>query len=80
MTSESKIRVARLIAIVVVILALRFVGGGKAWEYMVDHVWLALLLPVAALFVLIFWRSMDVRRRRGTGDGVKVNGAQNAKP
>lgn len=80
MTNENKIRLTRLIAIIAVIVALRFVDGGKAWEYMVDHVWLALLLPIVGLFVMLFWRGMSIQRRRTTEDTVKMSDPQNLKP
>jgi hypothetical protein len=80
MTNETKIRAARLIAIAAVILGLRFLGGGKAWNYLVNHVWLALALPFVGLFVLLFGRGMYIHYRRKPDDHGHVGGAQNAKP
>ncbi len=80
MSNESKIRLARWIAIPVIILGLRFMGGGKGWNYLVDHVWLALLLPFIGLFVLLFWRGMHIHSRRAPEEVVKMGSARSAKP
>lgn len=80
MTNEAKIRVARLIAIAAAILGLRFLGGGKAWDYLVNHVWLALALPFVGLFVLLFGRGMYIHYRRKPDESEKISGAQSAKP
>jgi hypothetical protein len=80
MSNESKIRLARWISIPVVILALRFGGGGKGWNYLVDHVWLALALPVVGLFALLFGRSMYIHSRRAREDHLKIGSARSAKP
>jgi hypothetical protein len=80
MTTENKIRIARLVAIVAVILGLRFLGGGRAWDYLVDHVWLAPLLVILALFVLLFGRGLYIHSRRKPEEQAKLDGAQNAKP
>ncbi|MGA2569185.1 MAG: hypothetical protein ABSF23_01580 [Terracidiphilus sp.] len=80
MRKESTIRLARWIAIPAAILALRFLGGGAAWEYMVDHVWLAALLPIAALFLLLFVRGLTIQRQRRLGGNANVSSTQSAKP
>ncbi len=80
MNGETKIRIARLIAIAAVILGLRFLGGGKAWNYLVNHVWLALALPFVGLFVLLFGRGMYIHYRRKPDDNAQIGGAQKAKP
>jgi hypothetical protein len=79
MTKQTKFRLARWVAIPVIILALRFIDGGRVWEYMVDHVWLAALLPLAALFLVLFVRGMTIQRQRRLGEGASVGGAQSAK-
>jgi hypothetical protein len=80
MSNESKIRLARWISIPVVILGLRFMGGGKGWDYLVDHVWLAVVLPFVGLFVLLFWRGMYIHSRRAREDDLKIGSARSAKP
>ncbi len=80
MTNQAKLSLARWIAILLVILALRFVGGGRAWEYLVNHLLLTILLPFVALFLVLFVRGMAMHNRRERDEGAKVAGAQSAKP
>ncbi|MGA3333986.1 MAG: hypothetical protein ABSC62_07455 [Terracidiphilus sp.] len=80
MKKDTKLRLARWIAIPAIILGLRFLGGGRAWEYMVDHVWLTALLPLVALFWVLFVRGTMAQRRRRLGASASVGGAQGAKP
>ena len=80
MKNGTKIRVARWIAIPLVILGLRFAAGGRVWGYMVDHLWLAAVLPLVVLFVLLFTRGMYMQHRREPNESSNVGGAQKARP
>jgi len=80
MTKEVKIRMARWIAIPAIILGLRFLGGGRVWEYMVSHVWLTAVLPLVVLFLVLFGRGMVLQSRREPGGNSKLDGVQGAKP
>jgi hypothetical protein len=79
MTNESKIRITRLLAIIAVIAGLRFLGGGKAWDYLVDHVWLAVLLPLVGLVVLLFGRGMYIHHRQ-PNQQPKIGDSERAEP
>ncbi len=79
MTNQAKLSLVRWIAILLVILGLRFVGGGRAWEYMVNHLLLTILLPFVALFLVLFVRGRAIHNRRQRDEGAKVEGAQSAK-
>ncbi len=80
MKKDTKIRLARWITIPAIILGLRFLGGGRVWEYMVDHVWLTAMLPLVVLFWVLFVRGTMVQRRRRLGESANVGGVQGAKP
>jgi cytochrome bd-type quinol oxidase subunit 2 len=76
MKNETKIRIARWIAIPFVILGLRFAAGGRIWDYMVDHLWLAAVLPLIVLLLLLFGRGMYIQYRRQREGNAKIAGAQ----
>ena len=80
MKKETKIRLARWTAILAVILGLRFIGGGRIWEYMENHLLLTCVLPLVVLVFVLFVRVMTMQHRRELDDKAKVGGAQSAKP
>jgi small-conductance mechanosensitive channel len=80
MKKGNKLRLARWVAIPLVILGLRFIGGGRVWEYMTDHLVLTALLPLVVLFLVLFVRIMTMQHRREPDERAKVGGAHRAKP
>jgi hypothetical protein len=79
MKNETKIRLAWWICFPLSVLALRFIAGGRVWEYMVDHVWLTAVLPLAVLFLLLIARGLYVQQRREPGGNPKTDSAHSAK-
>jgi hypothetical protein len=80
MKKENKFRLARWTAILAVILGLRFIGGGRTWEYMENHLLLTCVLPLVVLVFVLFVRGMTTQRWREPADRAKVGSAQSAKP
>ena len=80
MKKETKLRLARWIVIPLIIIGLRFIGGGRVWEYMVNHLALTALLPLVVLFLVLFVRGMYMRYRREPNKSSRMDGAQSAKP
>jgi hypothetical protein len=75
MTKQSKLRLVRWTAIVAVIIVLRFIAGGRVWDYLVDHVILTGLLLVLSLFLALVYRSMQIQRSRHGEDARKIGGS-----
>jgi hypothetical protein len=80
MTKQTKTRLAWWIGFPLCMVVLRFAAGGRIWNYMVDHVWLAAVLPLVVLFLLLFVRGMYMQYRREPEGNPKVDGAHRAKP
>ncbi|MGA9063228.1 MAG: hypothetical protein WB341_16395 [Terracidiphilus sp.] len=80
MKKETKLRLARWIVIPLIIIGLRFIGGGRVWEYMVNHLALTALLPLVVLFLVLFVRGMYMQYRREPNKSSRMDGAQSAKP
>ncbi len=80
MKKENKIRLARWIAIPVIILGLRFIAGGRVWDYMVNHLVLTALLPLMVLFLVLFVRVTAMQYRREPDKSPKAGRAESAKP
>ena len=64
MTKQTKIRLAWWIGFPLSVVALRFIAGGRAWDYLVDHLWLTAVLPLVVLFLLLFARGVYMQYRR----------------
>ena len=79
MTKQSKIRLAWWIGFPLSMVALRFIARGRVWDYMVDHLWLTGVLPLVALFLLLFARGMYLQYRREPEGNPKMDGAHRAK-
>ncbi len=80
MKKQTKIRLAWWVGFPLSLVALRFIAGGRAWNYLVDHLWLTALLPLVVLFLLLFARGMYMQYRRPPEGNPKMDGAQKAKP
>ena len=79
MKKENRLRLARWIAIPAIIVGLRFIDGGRVWDYMVNHLVLTVLLPLVVLFLVLFVRAMAMQDRRERGESPKAGGAESAK-
>ncbi len=80
MTLQTKLRIVRWVAIPLGVVGLRFIAGGRFWNFMEDHLWLTVVLPLVALFLLLLARGMYMQYRREPERNSKLGGAQNAKP
>jgi hypothetical protein len=80
MKKQTKTRLAWWIGFPLSMVGLRFIAGGRVWDYMVDHVWLTAVLPLVVLFLVLFVRAMAVQYRREPGESPKADGAESAKP
>jgi hypothetical protein len=80
MKRQNRIRLAWWVGFPLSLVALRFIAGGRAWDYLVDHLWLTALLPLVVLFLLLFARGMYMQRRRGLEGNPKMDSAHRAKP
>ncbi len=80
MTKQTKTRLAWWIGFPLSLIALRLIEGGRVWDYLVDHLWLTALLPLAVLFMLLLGRGMYMQYRREPQGNRKMGGAHSAKP
>ncbi|SPE18321.1 exported hypothetical protein [Candidatus Sulfotelmatomonas gaucii] len=80
MKKQTKIRLAWWVGFPLSLVAMRFIAGGRAWDYLVDHLWLTAVLPLVVLFLLLFARGMYMQHRRQPGGNPKMGSAHRAKP
>jgi RsiW-degrading membrane proteinase PrsW (M82 family) len=80
MTKQTKLRLVRWVAIPLFVIGLRFVDGGRAWNYMMNHLVLTALLPIVVMFLVLVARGFYMQHRQHDGDGSKFGGAHGAKP
>jgi hypothetical protein len=80
MKKETKIRLAWWIGFPLSMVALRFAGAGRAWEFMEDHLWLTAVLPLVVLFLLLLARGLYMQYRREPEGRPKMDSATGAKP
>jgi len=80
MTKQAKSRVAWWVGFPLSMIVLRFIAGGRIWDYLVDHLWITALVPLVVLFLLLLGRGVYMQYRRVPEANSKIDGVQKARP